>query len=261
MDDAPITSGGIPLPPRPEHADDAGAVPAPRLPWAHWAPAPAGPAVPVLPPARGRRWPKLAAAVGVAAGTAVGAAVLAGAATGSGGPDVTTAQSSGSGTTSPPGSGPQSPDSSAGGGAGTPAPPGMPGGRGRMFFGGPGLPGGILHGQFTINGPNGYETLQMQNGTVRSITNTSGTTWSLVVTSADGTPLTYVVDSGTSIDGGETGVSSIATGDTVRVLAVVSGSTATAKQVEDQTVQQKNGQSWEPSRPTPPSSGSTSSSA
>ena len=88
-----------------------------------------------------------------------------------------------------------------------------------------------------------------------SITDTSGNTWSLKVKSADGTELTYVVDSGTSVDGGETGVSSIAQNDTVRVLAVVSNGTATAKQITDSTVLKSNGQSWMPS---PPSSGSDS---
>ena len=126
------------------------------------------------------------------------------------------------------------------------------------MFGGPGFgPGGpVVHGDFTIQGPNGtYENLQEQTGTVTSITNTSGNDWSLTVKSADGTSLTYVIDSGTSIDGGETGVSSIAQNDTVRVLAVVSNGTSTAKQITDSTVLKSNGQSW---MPTPPSSSSGS---
>jgi hypothetical protein len=113
----------------------------------------------------------------------------------------------------------------------------------------------VVHGNFTIEGPNGtYENLQEQTGTVSSITN-SGNTWSLTVKSADGTSLTYVVDSGTWVDGGETGVSSIAQNDTVRVLAVVSNGTATAKQITDTTVLKSNGQSW---MPMPPSSSSGS---
>lgn len=125
-------------------------------------------------------------------------------------------------------------------------------------MGGPGFRGDVLHGVFTVEGPNGVETLQEQTGTVTSITNTSGNTWSMTVTSSDGTALSYVIDSGTSVDGGESGVSSISKNDTVHVLGVVSNGTADAKQVSDSTVLQANGQSWRPAPPAP--SGSTSSS-
>jgi|SRR5579862_1270945 len=212
-----------------------------------------------------RRWPRVAAVVGVAAGTAVGAAVLAGAATGGSTPDASTAAastdpSSGSTTTTPSdGTAPAAPNPDGMGGFGG---PGALGGRGRMLLGGPGFGGPVVHGQFTISAPGGgYETLQEQSGTVSSVTNTSGNTWSLVVKSADGQSFTYVVDTGTSIDGGETGISSVSTGDTVRVLGVVSGDTTTAKQVTDQTVLKNNGQSWMPMPKTPPSGGGTSSSS
>ncbi|HZU80307.1 MAG TPA: hypothetical protein VE991_10370 [Acidimicrobiales bacterium] len=203
---------------------------------------------PVTPsPARTRRrWPKVVAGIGIATGTAAGAAALAAAASGTGGTApqaVTTATSgSGDGSTSTVPSGGSSPAT---------APPKGPRGFGPMMaFGGPGMgPGRILHGTFTVQGPNGYEDLQEQTGTVSSITDTSGSTWTMTVTSADGTALTYTIDSGTSVDGGETGVSSISKGDTVHVLAVVTSGTATAKAVEDQTVQQSNGQSWMPSPP------------
>jgi hypothetical protein len=183
----------------------------------------------------------VAAAAGIAAGTAVGAAVIAAAATTGGSPgpsaDLAAGSSGASGTSTTPG-----------------APPDDPGHFGRHFGFGPGGP--VIHGTFTIMGPNGsYEDLQEQTGTVSSITNTSGNTWSLKVTSADGTVLSYVIDSGTSIDGGETGVSSIAQNDTVRVLAVVTNGTATAKQITDRTVLKNNGQSW---MPAPPSSSSGS---
>jgi hypothetical protein len=122
---------------------------------------------------------------------------------------------------------------------------GFPGG------GGPGIGGGpFIYGQATIKGPNGYETLAERTGTVSEVTNTSGSTWSLVVKSADGTSGTFTVDSGTSVNGGEMGIGSVKTGDTVRVTAVVSGNTSTAKQVTDETTLQANGGSW---RPTPPS--------
>ena len=110
--------------------------------------------------------------------------------------------------------------------------------------------GPFIYGQFTIKGPNGYETLAERTGTVSDVTNTSGSTWSLIVKSADGTSGTFTVDSGTSVNGGEMGIGSVKTGDTVRVMAVVSGNTSTAKQVTDETTLQANGGSW---RPTPPS--------
>jgi hypothetical protein len=90
---------------------------------------------------------------------------------------------------------------------------------------------------------------------VSNITNTSGSTWSVTVKSADGTTGTFVVDSQTSVNGGETGISSVKQNDTVRVLALVAGSTSTAKQLTDETVLQANGNSWAPRPPEPPSPG------
>ena len=53
--------------------------------------------------------------------------------------------------------------------------------------------GPVLHGEATVKGPNGYETIEVQTGTVTSVKDVSGSTWSLVVTSADKTALTYTV--------------------------------------------------------------------
>jgi hypothetical protein len=127
---------------------------------------------------------------------------------------------------------------------------------------GPGLGAGpFIYGQFTIKGPNGYETLSERTGTVSTVTDTSGSTWSLTVKSADGTSGTFVVDSSTSVNGGEMGIGSVKTGDTVQVTAVVSGSTSTAKSVTDQTVLKANGGTWQPMVPQPGSSGGASPSA
>ena len=127
-------------------------------------------------------------------------------------------------------------------------------------FGPPGIGGGpFIYGEFTIKGPNGYETLAERTGTVSDVTDTSGSTWSLTVKSADGTTGTFTVDSGTSVNGGEMGIGSIKTGDTVRVTAVVSGGTSTAKQVTDQTVLQANGGSWRPMGPQGGTTGNSSS--
>ncbi|MDE3085477.1 MAG: hypothetical protein KGJ77_01820 [Acidobacteriota bacterium] len=205
------------------------------------------------PPGRRRMWPKVAAAAGIAAGSAAGAAVLAAAATS--GPQTTVASA---GTDATSGSSGSSSSSGSSGSSSTTTPATAPRGRGwGMGMHGPGFGGDVLHGVYTVQGPNGYETLQVQTGTVSAISDTAGSTWSMTVTSADGTPLTYVIDSGTSVDGGETGVSSISKGDTVHVEAVVSNGTATAKEVADSTVMGANGQSW---RPAPPNSSSSSSS-
>jgi hypothetical protein len=184
---------------------------------------------------------KLAVGLGAAAGVAVGATALAQAATSSGAPSQSDASVTASGSTS----------------TTTPVPEhvhgfGGPGrfGAGLAGPGGPGLGAGpFIYGQFTVKGPNGYETISERTGTVSGVTDTSGSTWSLTVKSADGTSGTFTVDSGTSVNGGEMGIGSVKTGDTVRVTAVVSGGTSTAKQVTDQTVLKANGGSWRPGPP------------
>ena len=202
--------------------------------------APWGP-TPDLPGRPRRRWLKAAVGIGAAAGVAVGAAALAQAATASGGtPDAAATASASTTTTSVPG-----PKHGFGG-------PGRARfGFGGGGFGGPGLGGPVIDGQFTIKGPNGYETVSERTGTVSSVTDTSGSTWSLTVKSADGTSGTFTVDSGSSVNGGEMGIGSVKTGDTVQVVAVVSGGTATAKDVTDQTVLQANGGTWQPMGPKP----------
>jgi hypothetical protein len=115
----------------------------------------------------------------------------------------------------------------------------------------------VLHGEATVKGPSGYETIEFQTGSVTSLTDVSGTTWKLVVTSADKTALTYTVNSGTSVNGGETGVSSIKSGDQVSVLAVVSGGTATVKTLVDTSKLKANRAVWAPMTPKPPSAPTT----
>jgi hypothetical protein len=111
--------------------------------------------------------------------------------------------------------------------------------------------GPAIYGQYTVKGPNGYETLSERSGTVSDVTDTSGSTWSLTVKSADGTSGTFTVDSGTSVNGGEMGIGSVKTGDTVQVTAVVSGSTSTAKQVIDEAMLKANAGTWRPTGPGP----------
>jgi hypothetical protein len=131
---------------------------------------------------------------------------------------------------------------------------------GGIGFGGFGGFGQVLHGEATVKGPNGYETVEVQSGTVTSIKDVSGSTWSIVITSADKTAITYTVDSGSSVNGGETGISAVKTGDTVSIVAVVSKGTATAKTLIDGTRLKANGSSWMPPRQGPPSGSSAPSS-
>lgn len=198
---------------------------------------------------RFRRAVQVGVALGVASGVAVGATALASAASGG----------SSGGSTPPKTSAPPAKGHHFGGRPGF----GFAGGG----FAGAGFGGfgQVLHGEATVKGPNGYETIEVQSGTVTSLKDVSGSTWSLVVTSADKTALTYTVDSGTSVNGGETGVSAIKTGDTVSVVAVVSKGTATAKTLIDSTQLKSNGASWGtrptgPATPAPPASSGSSTS-
>jgi hypothetical protein len=224
MDDMPVTPPAPPVPP-----------------WA--------PPTRTEPTRRGRRLLKLAVGVGAAAGVAVGATALAQGATSTGTARADNATVTASGPTSTTTTAPAR--SHGFGGAGRFR--GGPGGLGGFGAGGgPGLGAGpFIYGQFTIKGPNGYETLSERTGTVSVVTDTSGSTWSLTVKSADGTSGTFVVDTSTSVNGGEMGIGSVKTGDTVEVTAVVSGGTSTAKSVTDQTVLKANGGTWQPTRPQP----------
>lgn len=226
MDDMPVNPEATPVPP--------------------WPPLPEA-----RPVRRGGRGLRLAVGLGAAAGVAVGATALAQAATSSGGPPSSDATVTASGATSTTTTVPEHVHGFIGPGrfgAGF----GGPGGLGPAGLGA----GPFIYGQFTVKGPNGYETVSERTGTVSDVTDTSGSTWSLTVKSADGTSGTFTVDSATSVNGGEMGIGSVKTGDTVRVTAVVSGGTSTAKQVTDQTVLQANGGSWRPTGP-PMGTGST----
>lgn len=164
---------------------------------------------------------------GAAAG--VGVALVVGA----GGIAVAT---SGSPTTSAPGAAPTTEGTPAPGAAGGHG--GFPGGRGGFAGGGMfGLAGGVLHGTFTVSkSGGGYETMQVQTGTVDSVSSTA-----LAVTSKDGFEYTYVVKPGTDVSAQRDGITSVKKGDEVVVNATVSGSTATVDRVTD-TTELKSGQ-------------------
>lgn len=188
----------------------------------------------------GRGLMKAGIGVGIAAGVAIGATVIASAASSPAGTQ-STSNLAGDSTPTTQGTSPSSGTSNS-----TSTPP-LPG----SGFGGPGrglgmMGDSVIHGQFTIEGPSGYETMDERTGTVSSITNTSGSTWSLEVKSSDGTSATFTVDSGTSVNGGEMGISSVKQGDTVTVVALDNNGSTTAKEVRDRTVLQNSGSSWMP---------------
>lgn len=111
-------------------------------------------------------------------------------------------------------------------------PGGGAGGFGRGGgFGGAGL-ADALHGDFVVsNGGNGYTTERLQTGTVTAVSATV-----LTVKSADGYTQTYAVDSSTSVDRGQDAIGKVASGNTVTVIAKLSGQTATASTVEDSSI-------------------------
>ncbi len=106
--------------------------------------------------------------------------------------------------------------------------------RGMRFFGRFGLGmlgGGVVHGQVTVpKSGGGYQTLDIQDGTVTAVSSSS-----ITVKSADGFTASYAVTSSTLVNAESAGIGSVKKGDTVFVAATVSGSTATAAHIVDIT--------------------------
>jgi hypothetical protein len=101
---------------------------------------------------------------------------------------------------------------------------------GPFGFGPAGIGGGLVHGQFTVpKQGGGYETLDVQRGTVTAVSGTS-----VSVKSSDGYTATYTVTSSTLVDARAGGISSVKKGDTVMVTATA-GSTPTAASIADIT--------------------------
>ena len=119
---------------------------------------------------------------------------------------------------------------------------------GHGFFGHDGFGFGAIHGQFTTPAPNGgYQTIDTQLGTVTAVSSSS-----ISVKSADGFTATYSVDTNTLVNAGRDGISSVKTGDTVHVVAVVSGGKASAVDVFDVTNVQNLRGRWAPAFPGEP---------
>ena len=132
-------------------------------------------------------------------------------------------------------SAPQAASVAASGGSSTTTPSSVPAGHhhhrgmmgGGMFGGGMGA---VIHGSGTVRTATGYKTVDVQTGTVDSVTATA-----LTVISSDNFKQTYTIAPSTVVDAQAGGISTVQKGDTVRVVAEPSGSTVTATDVMDQT--------------------------
>lgn len=190
----------------------------------------AGPAEPGGSGRRSRR-PLILAGVAVAAlGSGAGVAV---AATSGNAPPATSANAIAA-SPSPSPSGPQL--------------PGRMFGHGHRPFGGPGFfrgPAGAIagplgglgffgavHGQFVVpKSGGGYQTVDIQQGTVTAVSSTS-----ITLKSADGFTKTYTVTSSTLVDAQRSGIGSVKAGNKAVIFATQSGAVATASRIADLTL-------------------------
>ena len=112
--------------------------------------------------------------------------------------------------------------------------PGGPGRHGEFGI------GRALHGEFTDEKEGGgYQTVATQNGQVTAISKDS-----ITVKSADGYSRTYAVTADTLVNATRDGITSIKTGNTVSVQAVVADNKATAIRVSDGTQRDAAQQKW-----------------
>jgi hypothetical protein len=82
----------------------------------------------------------------------------------------------------------------------------------------------------------GDQTIDVQNGQVTAVSNTS-----ITLKSSDGFTMSYAVASSTLVDAQRGGIGSVKVGNQASVLATVSGHTATATAIVDRTLVQ---QAW-----------------
>lgn len=149
------------------------------------------------------------------------------------------------------------------GGIGGPMMRGPLGGLG--VFGGPGAGGQLLHGESTVQTPDGKtQIVDMQRGTISSLD--SGKK-SVTVTSSDKVSFTYVTDANTRFivfsasKPAQATFADLKQGDTVEIMAIRSGDTRTAKSVVDGLPTIKDGKGWpgfghRPDAPAPSTSAS-----
>jgi 2',3'-cyclic-nucleotide 2'-phosphodiesterase (5'-nucleotidase family) len=107
--------------------------------------------------------------------------------------------------------------------------------------------GGAIHGEFVRpDGNGGYQTVDQQRGKVTSVNSSS-----IEVKSDDGFTKTYTVDDNTLVNAGRDGIADVKKDDVVEVAAVVSGSTAKAVRIMDQTTLKALHDQWAPPRQRP----------
>ncbi|HUE60654.1 MAG TPA: hypothetical protein VMO88_13825 [Acidimicrobiales bacterium] len=188
-------------------------------PEPHWDPV-YGPLQPQPPQ---RRFPRLALAGGLAGALALSGAGIAYAATSGGSSSATPAASNAPTSTTPP----TNPGGHLKGPRG-----GFAFGRGGL--GGLGLGGKVLHGQVTIQQPDGtVKTVEFQVGTVSAVSNSS-----ITLTSGTGSSTythSYTVDPTTIVDSQAGGISAVAKGDQVRLTATQQKGSDTATDIVDVT--------------------------
>ncbi|NHD16755.1 MULTISPECIES: hypothetical protein [unclassified Actinopolyspora] len=121
----------------------------------------------------------------------------------------------------------------SGGSGGSGAMGGGPGGGFQAPGGRSGGTGGAsalsdaLHGEFTVRTEQGeYATRKLQTGDVTAVGSES-----LTVESEDGYSRKYTVDTSTVVDGGDSTIDDLSSGETVTVVATPSGDSATASTV------------------------------
>ncbi|MEU4194290.1 hypothetical protein AB0E69_20510 [Kribbella sp. NPDC026611] len=112
--------------------------------------------------------------------------------------------------------------------------PGRGGPRGEFGF------GGALHGEFVVpKDGGGYQTIATQRGEVTAVSRDS-----ITVKSEDGYSRTYKIAAETLVNSARDGISSVKTGSTVTVNAVVANNEATATSVNDGSARDAAGQKW-----------------
>lgn len=87
-----------------------------------------------------------------------------------------------------------------------------------------------LHGEVTVGGKKGTRVVDFQRGSVQSVSSTG-----ITLKSTDGFTAMYVVNAETKVrkDGAAAKIGDIKNGDTVRVVALKTGSTDTARVVAE----------------------------
>lgn len=117
------------------------------------------------------------------------------------------------------------------------------------------LGGGIVHGTVTVHNGSGYKTIEIQTGTVSSVSSSQ-----ITVASPDGYTHTYTVVPATTVNSQANGIGSVSKTDQVTITASPSNGKDTATSIVDQTKLKDSRQSFgfappgvKPA-PTPPNS-------